>query len=109
MPGMRWVKIFDNWEKTCNILEEDEPRILKIGDKKIVIVRHNDTLHAFEPLCPHQHEPLHRGEITKAGEIVCPLHHYRFNLVTGRECEQRTRDMETFPVKIDTEIFIGID
>jgi len=38
---------------------------------------------AFENKCPHRGAPLAEGEL--AGElIVCPLHHFKFSLKTGR-------------------------
>ncbi len=106
---MRWVRIFKSWEDTCKALPENDPYQLKIGDRKVTVVRRKNELFAFEPLCPHQHEPLFRGTVSPNGEIICPLHSYRYNLKTGRECEQRTADLETFPIKVDNEVFLGID
>jgi len=106
---MRWIKIFESWEEVRSQLPEDDPYQLRIGEKKIAIVRHGNELFAFEPLCPHQHEPLHRGTVNPSGEIICPLHAYRFNLVTGRECRERSRDLVTFPVKQETEIYLGLE
>jgi nitrite reductase/ring-hydroxylating ferredoxin subunit len=106
---MKWIKIFDSWAEASSRLPENDPYILQIGEKKISIVRHGANLYAFEPLCPHQHEPLHKGTVNREGEIVCPLHAYRFNLVTGKEHLERCRDLETFPVKTDDKIYICID
>lgn len=106
---MRWIRIFDNWEAACNRLPADDPYLLQIGDLRISIVRHDEQLFAFQALCPHQNEPLYKGKVNRAGEVICPLHAYRFNLNTGRECRERTEDMEIYPVKIDNGVFIGIN
>ncbi|HMJ69440.1 MAG TPA: hypothetical protein VK508_11110 [Cyclobacteriaceae bacterium] len=43
------------------------------------------------------------------GEVICPWHGYRFNLKTGRESAERSRDLTTYPVKEDEEgVFIGV-
>ncbi len=106
---MRWIKIFDSWDEACSSLPENDPYLLRIGERKVSIVRRGSKLYAFEALCPHQHEPLHKGSVNPAGEIVCPLHAYRFNLVTGKEYLNRCRDLETFPVKTDSEVYISLE
>ena len=64
---------------------------------------------AFEHLCPHQMHPLSEAQITAFGEVVCPLHAYRFHLQTGSEANQKCRDLKTFEVEIRQEgVFINL-
>ncbi len=48
-------------------------------------------------------EKLSKGTVNYAGEIICPLHFYRFDLKTGRECQGRTEDLATYTVKANEE------
>ena len=95
---MKWIKVFDSLEvaeahfKTSNTVK------VVVGTKELSLVRHNREYHAVSDVCPHQFESLSKGLITLYGEIVCPLHHYRFNLKTGQECQLRTKDLKTYKV-----------
>ena len=92
-----------------NALAENEPRLLLVGNKRLCLVKRDSKLHVFEEKCPHNGESLTKGKLNYLGEIICPWHGYRFNVMTGRECEERCRDLETYPVRENEgEIFLGI-
>ena len=64
---------------------------------------------AFDNACPHQHEPLHKGKLLPRGEVVCPLHHYRFNLINGNEAKSQCGPMNVYPVKVEGDgVYINI-
>lgn len=53
-----------------------------VGDKNVVLARHNGELFAVSSKCTHYGAPLHEGLVV--GETVrCPWHHARFSLRTG--------------------------
>ncbi len=90
-------------------LQEQTPRLLLIGGKRICLVRHKEVLLAVEDTCTHNGESLSKGKVNFQGELVCPWHGYRFNLRTGRECAERSRDLITYPIQETQEgIFVGI-
>lgn len=92
-----------------NALAENEPRLLIVGNKRLCLVKRDGKLHAFEEKCPHNGETLTKGKLNYLGEIICPWHGYRFDVTTGRECEERCRDLETYPVQeSEGEILLGI-
>jgi 3-phenylpropionate/trans-cinnamate dioxygenase ferredoxin subunit len=99
------VKVFSSKSEAENTLAIGKIQLLIIDDRKIALARFNDGFKAFDNYCPHQHEPLHKGMLTKYGEIVCPLHYYRFNSVTGQEVNNRCKPVETYPVVINEEGF----
>ena len=106
---MDWIKIFERSDTADNILLENQPRLLLVRGKRICIVRHKGKITAVQDTCTHSGESLSKGTINYLGEVVCPLHHYQFNLTTGRECSQRSNDLECFPVREDKDgVFIGI-
>ena len=90
-------------------LQPMQPRLLIVHGKRICLVREPERLLAVEDACPHNGESLSKGRVNYVGEIVCPWHGHQFNLLTGRECAERDRDLITYPVRNDQDgIFICI-
>jgi 3-phenylpropionate/trans-cinnamate dioxygenase ferredoxin subunit len=87
----------------------NQPRLLLAGGKRICLVRTPERLLAVSDKCPHNGESLSKGRVNYLGEIICPWHGQRFNLVTGRESAEQSPDLETFPVRIDAEgVFLSV-
>lgn len=106
---MDWIKIFSSDAEARQQVLPDNPRLLVVYGKRICLTLHNDTFYAVQDSCSHNGESLSKGAINYLGEIICPWHNYQFDLKTGRECNSRSRDLQTFPVKSDeTGFFIGI-
>lgn len=98
---MKWVKIFNSLPEAEKVFERRNPVRLIIGEKRFCLILFQGQYYATDNLCPHQRASLDEGTINYLGEIICPLHAYRYNLKTGRECQQRTNDLITYPVKHD--------
>jgi nitrite reductase/ring-hydroxylating ferredoxin subunit len=106
---MDWIKIFENTAAARKVLTSDRPQLVIIGEKRICLVLHNEQLMAIEDRCSHNGESLSKGTINYLGEVICPWHGYRFNLKTGRESAERSRDLVIYPVKEDEEgVFLGL-
>jgi len=104
---MDWIKIFESSAAANTALIENQPRLLLVRGKRICIVKHDRKLLAVQDTCSHNGESLSKGTINYLGEVICPLHHYQFNLKTGRECSQRSNDLECFPIRESEEgVFI---
>lgn len=99
------VKVFSSKEEAESRLAIGKIQLLVIDNKKVALARFTDGFKAFDNHCPHQYEPLHKGMLTKYGEIVCPLHYYRFSGETGQEANNRCAAVETYPVVINEEGF----
>jgi nitrite reductase/ring-hydroxylating ferredoxin subunit len=81
-PKIRWVKIADS--KNEIQFQQNNMCIIEAGDKKITLANFNDKLFAFAYKCPHASGILADGFIDATGNVVCPLHRYKFNMSTGR-------------------------
>jgi len=80
-----------------------------VGRKRICVVKHHGKFFAVQNNCTHSGGSLSEGTINYLGEVVCPLHQHQFNLKTGRENGQRSKDLECFPIKESEEgVFILI-
>jgi 3-phenylpropionate/trans-cinnamate dioxygenase ferredoxin subunit len=75
------VKIADSAEQLFN---SSELYSLECEGKKICIARHNGSIFAFQANCPHAGAPMDKGYIDPLGNVVCPLHQYKFNMQSGR-------------------------
>jgi nitrite reductase/ring-hydroxylating ferredoxin subunit len=73
---------------------------VSLGGVKIAVVRINDDFFAFERLCPHQKTSLEGGNINAFEEVICPLHHYRFDLHTGEVRSGDCRDLQVYEAKL---------
>ncbi len=106
---MEWIKIFESAVEAQHTLRENVPQRFVVKGKTVCLVLRENELYAFENKCPHNGESLSNGAINYMGEVVCPWHGYRFNIKTGRECAERCRDLETFPVKQNSDgVFIAV-
>lgn len=93
------VKLFDSIEEAKKVLNENAPRLVQFEGKNICIILTNDEIVAFENECPHMGHPLHQGNMNYLGEIVCPLHTYRFNITDGEESEKRCKSLRFYEVR----------
>jgi nitrite reductase/ring-hydroxylating ferredoxin subunit len=75
-----------------------KPLAIRVSDTLTLAVCELDgAYHAFDEKCPHRAAALTQGEIT--GElIVCPVHHFKFNLKTGRCVMPKHLRLRSFPV-----------
>jgi len=55
-----------------------------VGGREVLLARLEDgTVSAASPVCPHRGEDL-SGGMVYMGAIDCPLHHYLYDLRTGK-------------------------
>ena len=64
---------------------ENNIAVTEVSGKKVCIARHNTELFAFASGCPHAGAALNDGWLDAVGNVVCPLHGYKFNMKTGRD------------------------
>lgn len=102
-------KLFDTKEDLEKMLQNNEPRLVIAGNINICVVRQGGELIAFENECPHMKEGLNGGLVNYLNEIVCPLHTYKFNLITGIEEKQRCAPLKFIKVEhSDKGIFLDL-
>ena len=94
------TKLFNSKDELDRALKEHAIRRLRIGDKVFCLVKNQSEYHLIDGLCSHQKQSLHKGKLNAFGEIICPLHHYRFNLKTGREANQLCTDLGVYPLSV---------
>lgn len=106
---MQWVKIFSDQAEAVKKVQKGATQLLVVHGKRICLARMDEQFFAVEDKCSHNGESLSKGTINYIGEVVCPWHGYRFNLKSGKESAERSRDLETYPIKNDESgFFIGL-
>lgn len=63
-------------------LEHDQPVEVNAGERRVLLVRRGDTVHALAATCPHRGVPLSKGAVV-GDRIVCGVHRAAFALDTG--------------------------
>lgn len=73
------------------------------GDMRILLARVGDRFHAVSPTCPHYGASLADGALC-GKQIICPLHHATFNVVSGDLEEPPALDaLVSYDVRVDGE------
>jgi nitrite reductase/ring-hydroxylating ferredoxin subunit len=101
------------WYKVAQSLEEinfaaNGMAIVEINKKSVCVALHNNVLSACSNKCPHAGGHLEEGYLDTLGNIVCPLHRYKFNPGNGRNVSGEGYFLKTYPIKVEEDgIFIG--
>ena len=93
-----------NWHKIAASENEldfaaNHIAVIEVADKKLCIGRHHDHLYAFAYTCPHASGIMADGYIDALGNIVCPMHRYKFNLQNGRNTSGEGYYLRHWPVE----------
>lgn len=103
----RWHKIAASRAEIN--LGENAAITIEAGGKKMCLAKHKEQLFACANTCPHAGGLLADGWVDELGNIVCPLHRYKFSLTNGRNTSGEGYFLKTFPVEERVDgIFIGV-
>ncbi len=84
--------------------------IVTAGEQQLTIIKQGSTIMAFAHKCPHAGAVLANGFLDAPGNVVCPLHHYRFNPFNGRNISGQGYHLKTYPIQqLGDGVYIGIE
>lgn len=79
----------------------------EINGKIICLAKYHDQLFACTQKCPHAGGILAKGYLDALGNLVCPLHRYKFNPANGRNISGEGYHLKTYLLEQRTDgIFI---
>jgi nitrite reductase/ring-hydroxylating ferredoxin subunit/uncharacterized membrane protein len=79
-------------------LEVGQMKLLRVGDRRIVLARTEEGYRAFQDRCTHKGGPLADGVLI-CGTVQCPWHGSQFDVTTGTvKSGPAERRIETYPV-----------
>lgn len=89
------IKLFETKEEAIKQLPLFTLRKFTIEGNELTIVLTHSGIKVFENKCPHDGASLAAGNALQNDVVVCPLHHYHFDLKTGK-CQ----DFEYHPLQL---------
>jgi nitrite reductase/ring-hydroxylating ferredoxin subunit len=104
----RWVKLADS----LNELSFNNQHIAEVeaDGRKICIGRHNSEYFAFANKCPHASGYFVDGFIDALGNVVCPLHRYKFCMKNGRNVSGEGYYLKHWPLRIEDDgVYVGFE
>ncbi len=99
MQNEEYIKIADNVAE-INFAENNLAEV-QVDGKTICIAKFKDELYACANKCPHASGIMVNGFIDAFGNIVCPLHRYKFNLDNGRNTSGEGYYLKTFEIIVN--------
>jgi len=94
-----------NWHKVADSLGE-----IEFASNNIAVVVLDESVFAFAYKCPHAGGTLAEGFIDALGNIVCPLHRYKYNMANGRNTSGEGYYLKHWPVEIKEDgVFVGVE
>jgi nitrite reductase/ring-hydroxylating ferredoxin subunit len=101
-----WYKIAESLAE-INFNDAGLATIL-VNNKTLCIALHQNKLFACTHKCPHASGNMNDGYIDAVGNIVCPIHRYKFSLHNGRNTSGEGYFLKTYAIEIRNEgIFVG--
>ena len=77
-----------------------EGRLFEVDGWRVAVFRPRDGgVYAIDPVCPHRGGPLAEG-LTGGTMVVCPLHAWTFDLVTGCRAGG-TEAVSAYPARVE--------
>jgi 3-phenylpropionate/trans-cinnamate dioxygenase ferredoxin subunit len=105
---MFWKKIAES--RTELFQGENNLAEVEVDGKLVCIGLHEEKLKACSAKCPHAGGKMATGYIDALGNIVCPLHRYKFSLENGRNVTGEGYFLKIYKVEEREEgVFIGIE
>jgi nitrite reductase/ring-hydroxylating ferredoxin subunit len=104
----RWIKIADS----VNEIDFSANQVAEVmaEEKKICIAKYQDGLFAFAHKCPHAGGFFIEGFIDALGNVVCPLHRYKYCLKNGRNVSGEGYYLKHWPVEIREDgVYVGFE
>jgi nitrite reductase/ring-hydroxylating ferredoxin subunit len=74
--------------------------VAELKGKKICIARYKENVFAFAFKCPHAGGIMADGYIDALGNVVCPLHRYKYDLKNGRNVSGEGYYLKHWPVEL---------
>ena len=103
------------WYKVADHINEidfaaNNIAVVEINSKKICLGKFNETVFAFAYKCPHAGGLLADGFIDSLGNVVCPLHRYKYDMKNGRNVTGEGYYLKHWPVDMrENGVFVGME
>jgi nitrite reductase/ring-hydroxylating ferredoxin subunit len=109
-PLYHWTLIPDDEKNKILALENQQLVRIELEEKKICVSKLDDQFFGINDRCPHAGTSLSTAErCNKRGTVVCPTHHYKFNIKNGRSEDGNQYKIPNYIFsQKEHELYIGI-
>jgi nitrite reductase/ring-hydroxylating ferredoxin subunit len=91
-------------------LNDNGIAVVQVKGKNICVAKWNNEWYAFAAKCPHASGRMEEGFIDALGNIVCPVHRYRFSLTNGRNTSGEGYHLKTYKLEMrGTELYVEME
>lgn len=103
------------WHKVADHINEinfadNNIGVVQLQGKKICIGKIKEVISAFAYKCPHAGGLLADGHIDALGNIICPLHRYKYNIQNGSNVSGEGYYLKHWPVELkDDGVYVGVE
>ena len=105
---LNWIKIAES-ELEINFSSNNITEVMA-GERKICIARFKNRLFAFSNKCPHASGLFINGYIDAMGNVVCPVHRYKFRMRNGRNVTGEGYFLKNWMVQVREDgVYVGMD
>lgn len=80
---VKWLKLADSWGELNARLTNRQTCSISLNNLALLLVKHQEVFYLVKNKCPHQGVRLDKAQC-EDGFLICPWHHYGFDLKTGR-------------------------
>lgn len=102
-----WHKIAEHPQEL--LFNEGSIAVVQVNDSPYCIGRFQEQLFGFAHRCPHAAVPLSGGYIDAKGNVVCPLHFYKFSIRSGQNTSGEGYLLPTWPVACRPDgVYLGL-
>ncbi|NMB80549.1 MAG: Rieske 2Fe-2S domain-containing protein [Ignavibacteria bacterium] len=104
------INSLEGYTKVCgyNELKEKIGKRFFVDDVEIALFKVDGKVYALNNVCPHQKARLMHEGFIEEGQVVCPVHGWKFELSTGNLAPGR-KGLDCYDVKIlDDNIFVKV-
>lgn len=92
---VKWIRFAASFDELAVRLNQRSCMRMIVDGSGLLLVRHQDEFYLVKNKCPHQGAKLDHATC-EDGKIVCPWHHYGFDLKTGRGADLY---LENYPIE----------
>jgi nitrite reductase/ring-hydroxylating ferredoxin subunit len=84
--------------------------VVEVKGKKVCVTSFQGQWFGFAYKCPHASGIMADGYLDAAGNVVCPVHRYKFSLANGRNTSGEGYYLKTYPMQVSGEgVFVGLE
>lgn len=100
---MKEYSLGNSKEDVFRFLPERVIKKIQLGENQLAGLRIGERIFVFQAFCPHRGASLLQATLNGAEEIICPLHHFRFDLKTGTVKAGYCEELQVYLTRLEED------